>query len=423
MKNEYTRSAFTKDRAIEKKLLLPRATTPEQDQLAWWFPRLASRDVTCYYQPFCSPDAATWNLLAKYSSSGNQNNNNNNQNSNSNINQNGAETFGQDGDDFGGGDYDDFGGYDGDDDDVQQDEQLANGLFAGGVDGYDDEDILDLEGFGAGGSDDNNNGEFVSAQDLLASNQQDAAASAAGENNKNSELLKLIEPPASIDLGQFVIPAALVQINVVALRSIMWQQLELLADMRVTHDNWESILDHKDIQNDLRRDAAELAARGDPQAQAAIRAAVEAADEEEDNQLLVVAPKNAHGKRVAPVSSSSKNTNATILPDPEPNRPACIFSEVVLSMLPYHKKFVSGGSLAPAFYFFSLLFLANDKGLLMVPLRLQAKENRGSTHCEDVLILLPPHTTEDYQQLKQRQAAFIKRRQEQKQQQQKKKLE
>ena len=137
--------------------------------------------------------------------------------------------------------------------------------------------------------------------------------------------------------------------------------------------------------------------RGDPKAQATIRAAVEAADEEEDNQLLLVAPKNASGKRTAPVSAAAKSSGTAILPDPEPNRPACIFSEVVLSMLPYHKHFVSGGSLAPAFYFFSLLFLANEKGLLMVPLRVQSKTNRSSTHCEDVLVLMPPQTPEEYE--------------------------
>lgn len=359
LKKEYTSATFTKNRAVEKKLLLPRASAADQDQLAWWFPRQTARDATSYYQPISAPEAHGWNLLSKY-----VNNDGTVTNKPGGGQGNGEqENFG-DNDNFG-ADDDDFGGYDGDDDDIQQDEQFANGVF-GGEDGL-GENFADHH-------DGNDNDGFVNAADILnggeGSGRPSSAAQSSSSSHPNADLLKLIEPPATIDLGQFVIPAALVQINVVRLRACMWKHLERIASLDTTAAHWQSILDHKDIQNDLRRDVAKDFKE----------------DEDDDNMPLIIPGRNAAGKRVAPISERSTGH----LPEPRQTRPACVFSEVVLAMLPEVPTFVRGGSLAPAFFFFSLLFLANEKALLMVPMRIAAKKNAGSTHCEDVLVLMPP---------------------------------
>jgi hypothetical protein len=61
---------------------------------------------------------------------------------------------------------------------------------------------------------------------------------------------------------------------------------------------------------------------------------------------------------------------------------AVLFTQVVQALLPEVPRFCRGGALAPAFFFFALLFLANEHSLLVIP----AVE--GDTRCEDVLVVL-----------------------------------
>ncbi|CUI14315.1 Hypothetical protein, putative [Bodo saltans] len=339
--------AYSTKIAREQNLLLPDVDT--KGALPWWLPQQAY-DVASLFQPFAC-NAVGWNVLNKRVATAEDAarlvhrpsgalggvgaaNHLNGDDIDEPVGE--MPLHVDDGDEFGAGDFDD-GLIDDDGDDVA----YAAGFDLPRVSLHNDDDEDDSASTALG--------HFVSAAD--------AAASAAGTSppQQEGELEIMIRPEMvrALESHHATVPT---QVDVVRLRRIMWQQTQRV--LKEQAPEMIMIPNHNigtEAEGSRLRGGRRFGKLKKPHADASALKRPREGEGDDGSD-------DGASEDDIPIASRTHN-------DPSAEDFASVpmhrFSDVVASMLPQIPTVSTTGQLSPAFFFFSLLFLANEHGILL----------------------------------------------------------